>query len=386
MQLSLLASAAVATLVGFGGTVAIIVAAARNVGADTAEAASWVAALCLGVGVFSVGMSLRHRMPIVAAWSLAGGVLMAGLPPGTGVGAATGAFLVVGALMLLAGAVPWLGALVRRLPASVGAAMLAGLVLRFVLGLFAAAQTEPALVLPLLAVFVAARIWHAASAPLVVLVAGLPLAWALGHPMPPWSFGVASLRWVTPEFGPGTLVGLGVPLFLVSMATQQVPGAAVLRVSGYEPPMRDVLLWSGALTLLLSPFGGYSINLSSVTASICTGPDTHPDPARRFHAGWIYGVMYLVLAVFGAGLATVLGGLPPVLVATVAGCALLGPMVNALATAMQVERERFPAVIAFAVTASGFTAWGLGGAFWGLGAGVAMLGVERLGRQVRLRA
>ena len=382
MSLSAAASALVAALVGFGGTLAIIVAAARNLGADAAEVSSWIVALCGGIGLCSIVLSVRHRMPIVAAWSLAGAVLLAGIPPGTGMGAAVGAFLLLGLLMLLAGAVPVLGALVARLPPSIGAGMLAGLVLRFVAGLFMAAQAEPALVLPLLVVFALARMWHAASAPIVVLLLGLPLAWALGHALPPLSFGVAPLRWTAPDWGPA-LLGLGIPLFLVTMATQQVPGAAVLRAAGYEPPVRSIWVASGVFTLLLAPFGGYSINIASLTAAICTGPDTHPDPARRWHAGWIYGAIYLVLALFGAGFATVLAGLPPVLVATVAGTALLGPMANALASAMQVDRERFAATLAFVVTASGYTALGLGGAFWGLCAGVGMLALEQVAARVR---
>ena len=383
MSLSALASALVAALVGFGGTLAIIIAAAQNVGATPDQVTSWIVALCLGIGVFSILLSLHHRIPIVGAWSLAGAVLMAGLPPGTTIQAATGAFLALGALTLLAGAVPILGRLVAALPASIGAGMLAGLLLRFVLALFAAAQIEPWLVLPLLAVFTAARLVHAASAPIVVLLLGLPLAWMLGHPMPQLSFALAGLQWITPSFGPATLLGLGLPLFLVTMATQHVPGTAVLRASGYVPPVRSIWLASGAFTLLMAPFGGYSINIASVTASICTGPDTHKDPAQRFHAGWIYGVIYLVLALCGASIASVLAALPPVLVATVAGTALLAPMTNALASAMREPPERFPAMLAFAVTASGYTTLGLGGAFWGLVAGVGVLSVERLA--VRLR-
>ena len=383
MSLSALASALVAAMVGFGGTLAIIVAAARNLGADTAEVSSWIVALCAGIGVFSIVLSVRHRMPVVGAWSLAGAVLLAGLPAGTGMAAGIGAFLVLGALMLVAGAVPVLGRLVAGLPASIGAAMLAGLVLRFVVGLFVAAQAAPAMVLPLLGVFVVARTVHAASAPLAVLLAGLPLAGALGYPLPAPVFGMTGLLWTSPAFTPESVLGLGVPLFLVTMATQQVAGAAVLRVAGYEPPVRSIWVASGVITLLLAPFGGYSINVASLTAAICTGPDTHRDPGLRWHAGWMYGATYLMLAAGGAGFAAMLAGLPAVLVATVAGTALLGPMTNALASAMRAEGERFAATVAFGVTASGYTAWGLSGAFWGLGAGVGVLGMERVAARVR---
>ncbi len=380
---SILAAALVAVLVGFGGTLAVIIAAARNLGADPATVASWVGALCLGIGISSLLLSWRTRIPVVTAWSLAGAVLIAGLPPGTSLAAATGAFLLAGGLTVLSGLVPALGALVARLPAPLGAAMLAGLLLRFVLALFQSAQLEPLLVVPLLALFVVARVLHAASAPLVVLAAGLPLAAVLGHPMPPLALGLAFPVWTTPSFGPAAMLGLGVPLFLVTMATQQIPGAAVLRVAGFEPPTRPALVVTGLLTVLLAPFGGYSINLSSITAAICTGPDAHPDPAQRWRTGPVYGIAYLVLACFGAGFATMLAGLPPLLVATVAGTALLGPLTNALSAAVARPDLRFAAIAAFGVTASGITLLGLGAAFWGLGAGLLVAGTEHAARRAR---
>ncbi len=180
-----------------------------------------------------------------------------------------------------------------------------------------------------------------------------------------------------PAFSAAALAGLGVPLFLVTMATQQISGAAVLRTAGYVPPVRAALVVTGLVTLLLAPLGGYSINLSSVTAAICTGPDAHPDPAKRWLTGPVYAACYLVFAVFGASLATALGSLPPILIATVAGTALLAPLTGALASALHREQERFAAVLAFAVTASGVTLAGIGAAFWGLLAGVLTLWLER---------
>jgi benzoate membrane transport protein len=382
MRFSVFAAALVAVMVGFGGTSSIIVAAAHNVGADAAEAGSWLGALNFGIGIVSIGLSWWSRTPIVAAWSLAGAVLIAALPPGITMPEAVAAFILASILMTLSGLVPALGAAVARLPASIGAAMLAGLILRFVIALFVAAQAEPFLVLPLLAVFLVARRAHAASAPLLVIAAGLPLAWALGHPMPGPSFALAVPIWTTPDFHTGALIGLGIPLFLVTMATQQVPGAAVITAAGYTPPVRAALISSGVVSLLMSPLGGYSINLASLTAAICVGPDVHPDPAKRWLSGVWYGALYLVLALFGAGFATMLAGLPPLLITTVAGAALLSPMMNALTSAVANQKERFAAVTAFVVTASGITALGLGGPFWGLVAGVAVLTFERLTRPV----
>ena len=380
MRFSIIASAVVAAVVGFGGTLAIIVEATRHLGATPEQTSSWVAALCFGIGISSLYLSVRYRMPIVTAWSLAGAALIASAPPGVGMAAAVGAFLLAAVLTMLAGAVPVLGGLIGRLPGSVAGGMLAGLLLRFVLALFQAAQVAPALVVPLILVFLVARLLHAASAPLVVIGLSVPLMLALGYPLPTLDAGLSSVTWIAPEFSVAAMAGLGVPLFLVTMATQQISGAAVLRTAGYVPPVQGALITTGLLTLLLAPFGGYSVNLSSVTASICTGPDAHPDPARRWLTGTVYGASYLLLALFGASFAAMLGGLPPVLVATVAGTALLSPITGALTSALHREQERFAAVIAFGVTASGITLSGVGAAFWGLLAGLLVLGLARLRR------
>ena len=381
MRFSIIASAVVAALVGFGSTLAVIIEAARHLGATPAETSSWIAALCLGMGVSSAFLSLRYRMPIVTAWSLAGALLIIAAPSGTTMGHAVGAFVFAGLLTVLSGVVPVLGAAIGKLPASIAGGMLAGLLLRFALGLFAGAQTAPALVLPLVGVFLLARLVHPASASLVVIVLALPLAWLEGYALPGVSASLPQLVWMPPEFSLATLISLGIPLFLVTMATQQISGIAVLRSYGYTPPVSASFIVTGLLTVLLSPVGGFSVNLSSVTASICTGPDTHPDPAKRYLVGPVYGLCYLLLALGGAALTTAIIGLPPLLIAAVAGIALLGPLASALASAMHRPDERFASVLAFIVTASNLTLLGVGGAFWGLLAGVATLGLERAARR-----
>ena len=381
MRFSIIASALVATLVGFGGTLAIIVEATRHLGATPAQTSSWVAALCLGMAASSCYLSLRYRMPIVTAWSLAGALLIIAAPSSTSMGQAVGAFIFAGLLTVLSGVIPALGAAIGRLPASIAGGMLAGLLLHFALGLFAGAQTAPALVLPLVGIFMLARLLHPASAALVVIGLALPLAWVEGYPIPGVAASLPHFVWMPPEFSLPALISLGIPLFLVTMATQQISGIAVLRSCGYTPPVGACFAVTGLLTLLLAPVGGFSVNLSSVTASICTGPDTHPDPAKRYLSGMIYGLCYLLLAFGGAGLTTAIIALPPIVIAAVAGVALLGPLAAALATAMHREGERFAAVLAFIVTASNLTLLGVGGAFWGLLAGVAALGLERLGRR-----
>ena len=379
MRLSVIVSALVAALVGFGGTLAIVVAAARAVGADADQTASWVTALCLAMAATSIWLSIRHRQPIITAWSTPGAALIASTGGAVTLPQAIGAFLLAGALVCLTAWLRPVGTLIHRLPAGVASGMLAGVLLHFVQAPFADALVVPALVLPLVALFLIARTVVPSLAVLLVLVAGILLAWCLGlTDALPGSLALSTLQWTAPEFSPATLLGLGVPLYLVTMASQNLPGFAVLRAAGYEPPARSVLAVTGLASLLTAPFGAHASNLAAITAAICTGPDTHPDPARRWLAGPAYGFCYLVLALFGSSLVGLFAALPPALVVTVAGVALIGPLAGALTGAMADDRQRLAAVLAFAVTGSGVAAFGIGAPFWGLVAGLAVLGLERL--------
>lgn len=380
MRLSVVTSALVACLVGFGSTLAVIVEATRRLGATPQQTSSWICALCLGMAATSAFLSTRYRMPIVTAWSLAGAVLLAAAPEGTSMGEGIGAAMLAAALTVLAGIVPALGRGLARLPASIAGGMLAGLLLRFAIDLIGALHAMPAVVGPLLLLFLILRRLHAASAPLGVIVAAGPVAALAGMALPPFHPALSTLVWMPPRFTLPALLGLGLPLFLVTMATQQISGAAVLRLSGYRPPVTASLVTTGLATLLLAPFGAYSVNLSSITAAICTGPDAHPDKAQRWRTGPVYAACYAVLALFGASLASLLTALPPPLVAAVAGVAMLQPLTYALGAGLREEGERFAATLTFAITASGLTAGGLGAAFWGLLAGLLVLGLERIGR------
>ena len=380
MRLSVVVSAVVAALVGFGGTLAIVVAAARAVGASPAQTSSWVAALCLAMAATSGFLSVRHRMPVITAWSTPGAALIAATS-GIGLPEAVGAFLFAAALVLLTAAFRPVGALIHRLPAGVASGMLGGVLLRFVVAPFESAAALPELVLPLLALFLAVRLVNPSVAVLAVLVAGLALAWGLGlTEAVPAGLALSRLEVTAPAFDPAVLLGLGLPLYLVTMASQNLPGFAVLRAAGYEPPARSILAVTGLASLATAPLGAHTSNLAAITAAICTGPDTHPDPARRWLAGPIYGLCYLGLAAFGSSLVELVAAMPPALIATVAGAALAMPFAGALAAAMADPDQRFAAALTFAVTASGIAAFGIGAPFWGLVAGLAVLGLDRLRR------
>lgn len=381
MRPSIVISAVVAALVGFGGTLALIVAASQAVGATAEQTSSAVLGLCLSMALTTLYLSTRYRLPIVTAWSTPGAALIAA-SHGLSVGTATGAYLFVSVLILLTAAVKPLGTLVQRIPVSIAAAMLAGVLFRFATAVFTSAQADPALVLPLVVLFLLARRVSPFGAVLVVLGVGVALAFALGRVGPlPSGIPLPSIALIVPEFDAQVLIGIGLPLYLVTMASQNLPGLAVLQAAGYKPPVTPILAATGVASLVTAPLGSLTSNLAAITASLCTGPDTHPDPEKRWMTGPFYALSYLVLAIGGASMVALIAALPAGLVATFAGLALLGPLVNALGTALHDVTRRFPAVLTLAVTASGVSLFGIGSAFWGLAAGLLALAIDHAWRR-----
>ncbi|PLS22816.1 benzoate/H(+) symporter BenE family transporter [Neptunicoccus cionae] len=379
MRASIIISAVVAALVGFGGSLAVILAATEAVGATQAQTGSWVAALCISMMATSAILSIRHKMPIITAWSTPGAALIAA-SSGIGFEAAVGAFLFAAVLVLVTASFRVVAELIERIPAALASAMLAGVLFEFVVAIFEHAATVPALVLPLIAGFLILRLFSAMWAVLGVLALGIGLSFMLGMLEPVESLQISKLVWVTPAFDLPVMLGLGLPLYLVTMASQNLPGFAVLRASGYQAPTRSILGVTG-IASVLSAFGGaHTSNLAAITASICTGPDTHPDPDKRWLTGPVYALTYAVLAVFGASLVGMFASFPPALVATVAGVALLGPFIGAASAGFGTKEHLFPAALTFVVTVSGVSVFGIGAAFWGLVAGLLALGLERLKR------
>ncbi|MEE1658001.1 benzoate/H(+) symporter BenE family transporter [Microvirga sp. CF3062] len=386
MRLSIVTSAVVAALVGFGSTIAIIIAAAQAVGADAAQTSSWVAALCLAMAATSGYLSVRYRMPIITAWSTPGAALIAA-SSGISIHAAVGSFLLAGALIVLAALIKPFGRAIERIPTSIAAAMLAGVLLQFVVGVFQSAQGAPGLVLPLVAIFLTVRLFNPALAVLAVLFVGLGIAFGGGMAQPLASnLSLSSLTFIEPAFELTALIGLGLPLFLVTMASQNLPGFAVLKASGYQPLSRPILAMTGLASLVTALFGAHTSNLAAISAAICTGPDTHPDPTKRWMVGPFYALCYLIFAAFSAALIGLIAALPPELIKTVAGLALLGAFAGALGSALSEGSKVFPAVITLAVTASGLTLFGIGSAFWGLVAGLVTLGLDVLAIRLRRHA
>lgn len=371
-------AAAVATVVGFGGTVALVVQAGQAMGAAPVQIVSMVTALCLGIGLPGAVLSWRLRMPVVLAWSTPGAALLAASTLGLGWSTAVGAFVIAGLLMMLTGLVPALGRLAERIPAAVASAMLAGVLLPFCLRLFLVFPTDLALAAGLLAVFLIMRRVAAAWALPAVLVAAfaaLALRGQVGLPAGTGLFG--QLSPVAPVFDWKAAISLALPLYLVTLASQNLPGLVVLRAAGYAPPAGRLIFWGGLTSTILAPFGAHGVNLAAITAAICTGPEAHPDPARRWTVGVLYGLFYLVVALFAAPLAGLFIAMPAGALAVLTGLALIAPLTGSLAGMTAVVEDREAAVLTFAATASGAAMFGVGSAFWGLAIGFIALAARR---------
>jgi benzoate membrane transport protein len=374
-------AALIATVAGFGGTLPVVLAAADAVGATPAEASSWVSGLGIATALSALWLSVRYRMPIITAWSTPGAALIASTSGMPGIAAAVGAFVLAAILILLTAAIRPLGRLIEKIPSSIAAAMLAGILLRLVIAMVEHVPSAPLLVLPLIAVFLVARILVPTLASLIVLVVGALLAVGLGLVKPMPALGLSRPELIMPAWDLATLIGLGVPLYLVTMASQNLPGFAVLRASGYQPPTQAVLAVTGAASLGTAFMGAHTSNLAAISAALCTGPEAHPDPAERWKAGVFYALWWGLIALFGASLVGLFGALPPALLATVAGTALLGSMAGAMGAALSADQDRFAAAGTLAVTASGVTLMGVGSAFWGLVFGLIVFGIDRYVRR-----
>ncbi|MDP2374590.1 benzoate/H(+) symporter BenE family transporter [Reyranella sp.] len=374
---SVATAALVATIAGVGGTLPIVLAAAQAVGATPEQASSWVSGLGLATAISALALSVRYRMPIITAWSTPGAALIASTSGVPSFAAAVGAFVLAAVLVLLTAAIRPLGRLTERIPASIAAAMLAGILLRLVVAMVEHVPSSPLLVLPLIALFLVARAFTPALASLVVLVAGALLAWSLGLVKPMPGLGLSTIVITAPVWDLATLIGLGVPLYLVTMASQNLPGFAVLRASGYQPPTQPILAVTGAVSLGTAFMGAHTSNLAAISAALCTGPDAHPDPAKRWMTGPFYALFWGLIALFGASLVGIFGALPPALLVTVAGTALLGSMAGAMGAALAGDQDRLAAAGTLAVTVSGVTLMGVGSAFWGLVFGLLILGIDR---------
>jgi benzoate membrane transport protein len=368
----------VTVLVGFTSSAVIVFKAAQALNATPAQVGSWMFALGVGMGITSILLSWRYRTPVVTAWSTPGAAVLSTAVAGVSMEEAIAAFLISGILITLCGFTGWFERMIDRIPLSIASGMLSGVLLRFGLDVFTAMNTQFIMVFAMFCLYLVARRFQPRYA--VILALGLGLLIAADRGL--LHFESVSLQWAQPvftmpQFSVKALIGVALPLFAVTMASQNVPGVAVIRASGYNTSISPLIGWTGAATIALAPFGAFALNLAAITAAICMGREAHEDPDKRYVAAIAAGVFYLIVGVLGGTVGAVFAALPKELVLAIAGLALFGTIGNGLAAALAVERDREPALITFLVTASGVTLFGIGSAFWGLVAGTLALGILR---------
>jgi len=368
-----------ASFVGFASSFAVVIQGLTAVGATQAEAASGLMALSVAMGVCGIVLSVKKKQPISIAWSTPGAALLASTAaPAGGFATAVGAFLISSLLIIVAGLWKPLGRVVAAIPTPLANAMLAGVLLNLCLAPVKAVAVAPAYGLAIVITWALVAKWKRLLAvpAAVIMTVGIIVATVdVSH------IDMSALRpqpiLIMPQFDLSAMIGIALPLFIVTMASQNIPGIAVLNVNGYRPEPGPLFSITGFFSLLSAPFGAHAVNLAAITAALCAGPDAHPDPARRYWASIVCGVFYVIFGLCAGAATAFIGAAPPILIQAVAGLALLGALGSSLLGAVSDARNREAAIITFIVTAAGLTFFGISGAFWGLLAGGAIYALTR---------
>ncbi|NIF32010.1 benzoate/H(+) symporter BenE family transporter [Enterobacter sp. Cy-643] len=372
----------VAVLVGYASSAAIIWQAADAAGANPHQIAGWLTMLGLAMGISTLGLTLWYRAPILTAWSTPGAALLATSLPGYSLNDAVGIFIFASGLILICGLTGLFARLMRLIPPTLSAAMLAGVLLRFGLDTFTSLQGHFLLCISMLAGWLLAKVFAPRYAVVVAMLAGLLICFISGElhagSVP---VSVVTPEFIAPSFSLASLLGIGVPFFLVTMASQNAPGVATLAASGYKVPVSPLIVVTALMALLLAPFGVFSVCIAAITAAICQSAEAHPDKDKRWLAAAAAGVFYLLAGVFGGAISTLLTALPLAWIHTLAGLALLGTIAGSLHQALNHERDRDAAIVTFLVTASGVNLLGVSSAFWGvIAGGICYTALSRLKR------
>ncbi|WP_150522820.1 benzoate/H(+) symporter BenE family transporter [Roseibium sediminis] len=358
----------IAVLVGYTGSVAIIFQAIDVLGATQAQANSWMLALGLGMGLTGLFLSLRYKMPILTAWSTPGAALLVSSLNGVPMDEAIGAFMVCGVLLTLTGLTGWFERLSHYIPTAIASAMLAGILFRFGMGIFPSLEENLPLVALMCGLYLVGKRWFPRFAIPVVFLAGVFFCWATGafSTDVSISFDIPRPVFVMPAFSLVALISIALPLYIVTMTSQNMPGVVALKSAGYAPPVSATLTVTGYATLLLAPFGGYAFNLAAITAAICANSEADEDPDTRYKAAVIAGIVYCIVGLLGAAVISLFLIAPKALVVTIAGLALLGTIGNSLGLALSDPAQREAALVTFMTTVSGISFFNIGAPMWAL--------------------
>ncbi len=366
LSLPAISAGFIAVIVGYTSSVAIIFQAAAVSGASAEQVNSWIGALGIGMGLSTIVLSLYYKAPILTAWSTPGAALLATSTASLSLSQLTAAFMFSAMLIIIAGLSGWFEKIMDRIPISLASAMLAGILFNFGMNVFVSMQTELMLAIAMFVTYLLIKLIVPRYAVIAALIAGIVVAWLNGFAFKSVSLAVTHPVFVSPDFTLASLLGIGVPLFVVTMTAQNIPGIATLRAAGYQTPVSPVITATGVITLLLAPFGCFALNMAAITAAICMGENAGEDPKRRYTASVAAGIFYLILGIFGATVGAFLASVPNELILTIAGLALFSTIAGSLATALATVEQREPALITFLMTASGVSLFGIGAAFWGL--------------------
>lgn len=362
-----IAAGFVAVLVGYTSSAVIIFQAADAIGATPEQISSWLWALGIGMGVTSIALSLFYKMPILTAWSTPGAALLVTSLSGLSMNEAIGAFIVSSALITLCGLAGWFNGFVRSIPTELASAVLAGVLFAFGINVFVAMQSNAVLVGLMLVVFFTLKFRLPRYAIFLTLIVGVLTAIIQGEVMlSSFEASFTTPVWIMPKFTAGTIIGVAIPLFIVTMASQNIPGYAALRAHGYQINPSPLMTWTGVAGIVLAPFGGYAFNLAAITAAICMTREVDEDPKRRFMAPVWAGLFYVLTGIFGASVVSLFLMFPTELVMAIAGIALITTIANSLTVALSNDQSREPALLTFMITVSGISLFGIGSAFWGL--------------------
>ncbi|MFI8482647.1 benzoate/H(+) symporter BenE family transporter [Pseudomonas sp. NPDC078700] len=364
----------IAMLTGYTSSLVLMFQAGQAAGLSNGQISSWIWSLSIGMAVCCIGLSLRYRAPVMIAWSTPGAALLISSLPGVPYSEAIGAYIICSGLIVICGLTGSFDRIMRRIPGSIAAALLAGVLFKIGLEICVAAEQQPVLVVAMLLAYLLGKRMLPRYAVLAALVVGCLLAGVFGllnfdH----FELKLATPVWTSPSFSIAAAISIGIPLFIVAMTSQNLPGMAVLRANGYDVPASPLLNVTGICSILLAPFGSHGIHMAAISAAICAGPEAHEDPKKRYTAAVWCGVFYGVAGIFGATLAALFAALPKALILSIAALALFASIIGGLTQAMSEPKEREAALITFLVTASGMTLFTIGSAFWGIVAGLLTL-------------
>jgi benzoate membrane transport protein len=382
ISFSAISAGFIAVLVGYARAWVIVYHAAIAAGASQEMIDSWIWALGISMGLGCLGLSLYYKRPIIIAWSTPGAALLATTLSGNSIGEAIGIFVFVALLTLLTGLSGWFDTLTKRIPLPLASAMLAGILVQFGLSIFTSLQTDPLMVGVMLITFLLAKRWLPRYAIVAVLIVGFLCAYSfelINLQQVRWSLATPILTW--PVFNLSLLIGVGLPLFIVTMTSQNVPGIAILRSTGHsQAPVSPILSWTGGLNLIFAPFGAFTLNLAAITAALCASEEAHPNPDKRYIAGVFTGVFNILAGICGATVVSLFAAFPAAMISALAGLALLGIIAASLQSTFEQPDYRDAALITFLVTASGVSFFNIASAFWGITIGLGTLAISRIAR------